>query len=99
MKDTGKMHLPEQKLMLRKVGEVEGPYGTYWVCIDGRDQPVVKSMNTGKKFILTWENIVEIAVNSGIDDRGGPWVPRHITMKCEAGVFVDGQQIHVPHKG
>lgn len=45
--------------------------------VDGKDyemqiilqtnQPIIESLQTGKKFTLTWEDIFELAIQAGID--------------------------------
>jgi len=56
-------------MTLKKVGSCQGPNGTYEIYQDGKCQMVVKSLHSGRKFMLTWQDVVGIAVDNGVDDR------------------------------
>lgn len=62
--------LPEGKLMmLKRIGETQGPNGKYELLVDQNGQMVVRSLTSMRKFLLSWQNVMEIAVDNGIDDR------------------------------
>jgi hypothetical protein len=68
--DVGRVLERGELLMLRRVGEVQGPSGRYEILSDPRGQMVVRSLLTGRKFLLRWEDAVGIASANGVDDRG-----------------------------
>jgi hypothetical protein len=92
--DIGQMLAPDQLMTLKSCGKCQGPHGMYELFIDQKGQPVVRSENSQRKFLLKWEHIVEIAVNNGVDDTG--WVPKHYNMECEGGRFEQGKFASVP---
>lgn len=62
--------IPDGKLMmLKRIGECQGPNGKYELLVDQNGQMVVRSLHSMRKFILSWQNVVEIAVDNGIDDK------------------------------
>jgi len=69
-RDVGQIVLPGRLMMLKTVGKCKGPNGEYELLVEPDGQPVVRSMLTMRKFVLTWQNIVELAVQNGIDDKG-----------------------------
>ena len=63
--------LPKDTLMLLKqIGEATLDNGSkgYGMMIGMSMQPVVVSEATGKYFILTWNDIIDLAVSAGIDE-------------------------------
>jgi hypothetical protein len=67
--NAGQVLNPGQTLMLKKLGSCRGPNGTYEIFSDAKGQMVVRSELSQRKFLLTWQNVVEIAVDNGIDDK------------------------------
>lgn len=67
--DTGSVIPKGQMLMLKRIGDCQGPNGKYELLVDPNGQMVVRSHNTDRKFILSWQNVVEIAVDNGVDDK------------------------------
>jgi len=74
------------KLVLKSVGKCKGPNGNYELLVDQDGQPVVRSETSMRKFKLSWENIVELAINNGVDDKGPTY-----SMQCEGGRFMNGK--------
>lgn len=69
---TGKIH-PSGTLILRESrGNAEEESGRkYELSVTMHGQPCVCSETTGKYFVLSWEEILAMAVEAGIDRMGG----------------------------
>ena len=65
----GKIH-PKKTMFLRNnVGSADGPGGfSYEMSSNFSDHsPIIQSKKTGKWFVLGWEEIVNLAIDAGID--------------------------------
>lgn len=87
---NGQIYGSGDMLMLKSCGKCEGPNGTYELLIDQQGQPVVRSETSMRKFKLSWENIVEFAVENGVDDKGPTY-----SIQCEGGRFTNGKLVSV----
>ena len=65
----GKVH-PKTALFLRQgVGSAEGEGGlSYDLCTTMSGAPMVQSKHTGQTFILDWSDIINMAVEAGVDE-------------------------------
>ncbi len=64
----GKIHAAKTLFLRVHVGKANGEDGTYEMALMGNDNsPVVQSEQTGKWFTLSWTDIVNMAVDKGID--------------------------------
>ncbi|MFV2030810.1 hypothetical protein [Neisseria sp. S1] len=63
MLNSGEALMLRQEVGSGKMGEKE-----YAMQLSLEGTPIVESKTTGKKFMLTWDGIVKLAVEAGIDD-------------------------------
>lgn len=63
----GKVH-PKKTLFLRElVAEAELGEGKYEMLTSMARAPMIMSKQTGKYFTLSWQDILELAIEGGID--------------------------------
>lgn len=61
---------PKGTLILREqVGEAEAENGNSYELTTSvsSGQPIVRSQKTGKWFLLSWQEIIDLAVEAGVD--------------------------------
>ena len=65
---TGKI-MPAKTMILRvAAGEAEAADGTKYECSTNVNRtPLIRSGKTKKWFALSWEDIIELAIQAGID--------------------------------
>lgn len=67
MKTRGKIY-PSRSLILRvDCGTASDTDNSYDLSTTMTGEPVIESKRTGKYFILGWQDIVDMAIESGID--------------------------------
>lgn len=68
-KKIGKIHPPESMFLRKNVGTAKADDGTVYELTttfsDG--SPIVNSDKTGKYFTLSWTDIINLAVDAGLD--------------------------------
>lgn len=50
------------------IGHAEGEKGEYELLYSMHGTPIIKSQTTGNYFTLTWEDILALAQEAGIDE-------------------------------
>lgn len=64
----GKIH-DSKTLMLRfHVGTAEASNNKYDMAISNANSPIITSEQTGKYFTLSWDDILALAIEAGIDE-------------------------------
>jgi hypothetical protein len=64
---TGTIH-PKKTMFLRQdCGKAKGDKVEYELTAAMTGEPIVRSSLTGKFFTLSWENIIDLAIEAGID--------------------------------
>ena len=64
----GKFIEPNHLLLRKEVATGKVGSMEYTMEISSTCEPMVVSKATGKRFVLTWQDIVELAVLAGIDE-------------------------------
>jgi len=65
----GMLYAPETLFLRNDVGTASGNGQTYEMTTNfGNMAPIIRSRQTGKWFVLPWQEIIELAVKAGIDD-------------------------------
>ena len=67
----GKIHPPRTMFFRNTVGEMKDDEGNKYECTTNvaGDHPIIQSKQTGKWFILTWTDVVKLAIEAGIDKK------------------------------
>ncbi len=71
MSKYGKIHPPRTMFFRNAVGEMNDDEGNKYECTTNvaGEHPIIHSKQTGKWFILTWADIVKLAIEAGIDKK------------------------------
>jgi hypothetical protein len=66
---VGKIHKAETLFFRVEVGEATGDHGRHYelTISAGSSAPIVHSKTTGKWFTLSWQDIIALAIQEGID--------------------------------
>ena len=64
----GKIYTRDTYMFNEHVGEAENANRKYDLVLISSVTPGVKSKTTGKTFVLRWEEILQLAVDAGIDE-------------------------------
>ena len=62
-----KIHPPKTMFLRIDAGEAECGKLKYEMSNSAAGQPIIRSHKTGKWFSLTWQDIIEMAIEKGID--------------------------------
>jgi phosphopantetheinyl transferase len=66
---TGKLYVPKSLFLRQQIGQATSGKLTFdCATIVPTGEPVIHSKQTGLWFTLSWEDIIALAVNAGIDD-------------------------------
>ncbi len=67
----GKMIGPQALILREDVGEMTDPKGNSYeltTTLPGR-APLIKSKRTGKTFAMSWEDLVRLAIEEGVNEQ------------------------------
>ena len=68
MSKRGKIY-PSKSLILRvDCGAADDGSQTYKMSTTMTGEPIIESGSTGKYFVLRWQDIIEMAIEAGIDN-------------------------------
>jgi hypothetical protein len=72
MARKGKLHPPKTMFFRQDVGTAKGEDGTeYEMTVNmGGATPIIRSKKTGKWFTLSWQDIIDMAIERGINEEG-----------------------------
>lgn len=74
MKDRlGKIQQKDSMSFRQVLGTCESGEDAYTLMLYNLTIPAVKSEKTGKVFILYWEDIIKLGIDSGLNDKGIEW--------------------------
>lgn len=70
---VGRVYPPTAHFLRKSFGSAYSENGNEYKLgvVVKKGQMLVKSEKTGKWFVLTWPDVVRLAVDAGIDDEGG----------------------------
>ena len=64
----GKIYQKDAMLLRERVGEANSGDKQYEMNLINGHIPSVQSLSTGKTFAISWDDILRIAVDAGIDE-------------------------------